>query len=192
MKNIVAEIQQRTESLLKKKEQILIAIDGSCTSGKSTLAAALTDVFDCNLFHMDDFFLRPEQRTKERLAEVGGNVDYERFRETVLLPLKTGMSFSYSPYDCATGQLKNPVQVEPKRINIIEGSYSCHPYFGEPYDLTVFLQVDSEVRLTRLSRRPAFLRKRFLEEWIPMEQQYFEAFSIESKADLVVMPEDNR
>lgn len=30
-------------------------------------------------FGLDDFFLRMEQRTPERLREVGGNVDYERF-----------------------------------------------------------------------------------------------------------------
>ena len=39
--------------------------------------------FDCNLFHMDDFFLRMEQRTPDRMKETGGNVDYERFYETV-------------------------------------------------------------------------------------------------------------
>lgn len=36
---------------------------------------------------MDDFFLRIEQRTPERMTEVGGNVDYERFLETVLFPV---------------------------------------------------------------------------------------------------------
>ena len=54
MKKITAEIQRRTELLLKDKEQVLIAIDGSCTSGKSTLAAALTEIFACNLFHSVD------------------------------------------------------------------------------------------------------------------------------------------
>jgi len=191
MKKIAAEIQRQTELLLKDKEQVLIAIDGSCTSGKSTLAAALTEMFDCNLFHMDDFFLRPEQRTHERLSQPGGNVDYERFREEVLLPLKAGKPFSYRPYDCSTGTLQDPVKVNPKRINIIEGSYSQHPYFEDPYDLKIFLQISPAVRLRRIMQRPAFLQKRFLEEWIPMEQQYFEVFSICERADLAVMPKDN-
>ncbi|MBQ4050287.1 MAG: hypothetical protein IJD13_01520, partial [Oscillospiraceae bacterium] len=82
------------DRLLAEKEAVTVAIDGSCASGKSTLAAALTERYDCNLFHLDDFFLRPEQRTPERFAEVGGNVDYERFQEEVLLPLKAGKAFS--------------------------------------------------------------------------------------------------
>ena len=32
---------------------------------------------------MDDYFLQPYQRTEERLAEPGGNVDYERFKEEI-------------------------------------------------------------------------------------------------------------
>ena len=174
------------------QEQVILAIDGSCTAGKSTLAARLKVLYDCNVFHMDDFFLRPEQRTEERFAQPGGNVDYERFREEVLHPLKTGKPFSYRPYDCSTGGLKEPVAVTPKRINIIEGTYSHHPYFGDVYDLKVFLQVSEEVRRQRILQRPAFLHSRFFEQWIPMEQQYFRQFSVEADSDLVAQTEDNR
>ncbi|MBQ7816856.1 MAG: uridine kinase, partial [Oscillospiraceae bacterium] len=62
-----------------KKDVIWVAIDGPCASGKSSLGNFLNDNFICNVFHMDDFFLPPEMKTAERLAEVGGNVDYERF-----------------------------------------------------------------------------------------------------------------
>ena len=48
---------------------------------------------------MDDFFLRPEQRTKMRLAEIGGNVDYERFYREVLIPLKKKEPFAYCTYE---------------------------------------------------------------------------------------------
>ena len=191
MKKILAEIVDRITGMQDRK-QILIAVDGSCTSGKSTLGGLLAQELNANLFRMDDFFLRPEQRTPERLAEVGGNVDYERFCAEVLLPLNTGCPFEYRPYDCSTGSLKQPVTVTPKRINVIEGSYSHHPYFEDPYDLKVFLKISPEVRLQRIEKRPVFLQKRFLEEWIPMEQQYFECFSIEEKADLLAWPEDNR
>ena len=191
MKKIVAEIQKRTEELLKEKEQILIAIDGSCASGKSTLAAALTEVFDCNLFHMDDFFLRPEQRSAERFSEAGGNVDYERFYREVLMPLKTGAAFGYRIFDCKSGLLAEEVLVTPKRINIMEGSYSHHPYFGNMYDLKVFLTVSPEIRDQRIRRRLPMLQKKFFSDWIPMEQRYFETYSICEKADLVAMPEEN-
>ena len=191
VEKIVSEIVKRVR-MMEDRTPILVAIDGSCTSGKSTLGMMLAQELDANLFRVDDYFLRPEQRTAERLAEIGGNVDYERFREEVLLPLKEGKPFAYRPYDCSTGVLKQPVEVAPKHINIIEGSYSHHPYFEDPYDLKVFLKISPETRLQRIGMRPAFLRKRFLEAWIPMEQQYFEHFSVEKKADLVAWPEDNR
>ena len=48
---------------------ILVAIDGRCGSGKTTLGEYLKGQFDCNLFHMDDFFLRMEQRTLDRMKD---------------------------------------------------------------------------------------------------------------------------
>ena len=191
MENIVKEIVARVEAMAEK-EHIIVAIDGSCTSGKSTLAKMLGECLDCNLFHVDDFFLRPEQRTKERLAETGGNVDYERFYHEVLMPLKNGETVSFRPFDCRTGLLAEAVTVQPKHINIVEGSYSQHPYFGDVYDLSVFLTVSQEVRTRRIGQRSPMLQKRFFESWIPMEQRYFETFSIMEKADLVAMPKDNQ
>ena len=68
-------------------ESIIIAIDGGSASGKTTLAKILSEKYDCNVFHIDDFFLRPEQRTPERFAEIGGNFDRERFQGEVLQSL---------------------------------------------------------------------------------------------------------
>ena len=108
---MIESIRKQIDDLQCQRNQVIVAIDGSCTSGKTTLATCLSEIYDCNVFHMDDFFLRPEQRTQERYAEVGGNVDYERFREEVLLPLKSRKPFSYRPFDCSTFTLSDPVTV---------------------------------------------------------------------------------
>ena len=173
MQKIMEAAKKQIDELLAEKDMVIVAIDGKCTSGKTTLASKLAEIYDCNVFHMDDFFLRPEQRTPERFAEVGGNVDYERFQEEVLLPLKSGKAFSYRPFDCSTFALAAPVSVSPKKLNIIEGTYSHHPYFGAPYDLKILLTVDEDTQRRRILERPAFLHKRFFEEWIPMENRYF-------------------
>ena len=173
MQKIMEAAKKQIDGLLAEKDMVIMAIDGKCTSGKTTLASKLAEIYDCNVFHMDDFFLRPEQRTPERFAEVGGNVDYERFWEEVLLPLKSRKAFSYRPFDCSTFTLAAPVSVAPKKLNIIEGTYSHHPYFGNPYDLKILLTVDEETQQQRILERPAFLHKRFFEEWIPMENRYF-------------------
>lgn len=191
MEKTLQQIMDTVECLARKKAQVILAIDGSCTAGKSTLAALLEERLGCNVLHMDDFFLRPEQRTPERLAEPGGNVDYERFLQEVLLPLQTGSAFSYRPYDCSAGTLGSPVAVIPKGIHVIEGSYSHHPCFGDAFDLRIFLKVSPERQKERILKRPAFLHKRFFEEWVPMENRYFAEFDIADRADMVLIPEDN-
>ena len=181
MEKTTETVKIQIDELLAEKDMILVAIDGKCTSGKTTLASKLAELYDCNVFHVDDFFLRPEQRTRSRFAEVGGNVDYERFQEEVLLPLRSGRSFSYRPFDCSTFTLSDPVIVTPKRLNIIEGTYSHHPYFGNPYDLKILLTIDEETQRRRILDRPVFLHNRFFEEWIPMENRYFDAMIREMK-----------
>ena len=172
-------VKQHIDRLLNQQESVVVAIDGKCTSGKTTLASLLADVYDCNVFHMDDFFLRPEQRTPERFAEIGGNVDYERFAEELLAPLKAGEPFSYRPFDCSTFTLAQPVSVQPKKLTIIEGTYSHHPYFDDPYDLKILLTVTEDLQRQRVLERPAFLHSRFFESWIPMENRYFENQSMD-------------
>ena len=184
MEEILFCLKKRIDDLLKTGRQIVVAIDGNCTAGKTTLASVLEKEYGCNVFHMDDFFLRPEQRTAQRYAQPGGNVDYERFREEVLVPLKKGTAFSYRPFSCRTFSLSNAVEVTPKALNIVEGTYCLHPYFGDVYDLTLFLSIDPQLQRERIYQRPAHLIERFFTDWIPMETGYFEAFQIPESADV--------
>jgi len=171
----------------KEKERILIAIDGKCASGKSTLGLYLEEKFDANLIHMDDFFLQKHQRTPQRLAEVGGNVDYERFKEEVLEPLCDGQAIEYGIFDCSTLSIKERRSVEPKRITVVEGSYSQHSYFGNPYDLRIFTEIDYESQLQNIRERNGEQKlKDFIERWIPKEEAYFKQFSVKEKSDVVI------
>lgn len=167
-------ICREIRKLQNRKPRVLVAIDGRCASGKTTLAAALAERLGAGVIHMDDFFLRPEQRTPERYAEPGGNIDRERFLAEVLLPLTTGKPFDYRLFDCHTMRLAEPVTFTPTDITIIEGTYSCHPDLRDYYDLRVFLTVTPKEQLTRLSQRPGADVRMFREKWIPMEERYFE------------------
>lgn len=171
-----------------QEKPLTIAIDGPSGSGKSTLAAWLQRVYgDCEVYHMDDFFLPPEKKTGERLATPGGNVDWERFRQEVLLPLKQGKPFQYSPYDCGTGKLGVPIFAAPRRLNIVEGVYSHHPALRGEYDMTLFLSIEKEEQSERILQRSGKrMHKRFLKEWIPLEDLYFREMDIIKKADLVL------
>ncbi len=169
---------------LKAKPRLLVAIDGRCASGKTTLADALKRDLGCSVIHMDHFFLRPEQRTSERLSQPGGNVDYERFLEEVLKPLSRGEAFSYRPYDCQKQRLSDEIFVEPRAVTIIEGAYSCHPRLVNKYDLRVFMSIEAGEQMRRIQNRNGKAAERFREEWIPLEERYFEAFGVQDKCEL--------
>lgn len=135
---------------------------------------------------MDDFFLRPGQRTAERLNTPGGNVDHERFLEEVLIPLKGGAGeISFRPFDCTTQSFAEPICVKAEEICVVEGCYSCHPALWEHYGLRVFLTVDREEQMRRiLLRNGAEKAKQFAEKWIPLEELYFSAYNIQSRCDM--------
>ncbi len=168
-----------TAELLRRRDRIILAVDGRCAAGKTTLAALFQQKTGCNIFHMDSFFLRPEQRTPQRLAQPGGNVDRERFLRQVLLPLKEGQPFSYHPYDCSRQALGEEISVRPAAITLVEGSYSCHPELWDFYDLRIFLTVEKTAQLARILKRNGPEQAAvFRERWIPMEEAYFSAFDI--------------
>ena len=149
---------QRIRALAATQSRVLVAIDGRCAAGKTTLAASLQAQLECNVFHMDDFFLRP---------------------------LHDGQAVTYRPYDCHTQQLHAPVRAEVRAVSIIEGSYSCHPALWDLYYLHVFLSVGLEEQRRRIAARSGEkMLPMFTNVWIPMEETYFAQFRVAERADL--------
>ena len=164
----------------------VVALDGRCASGKTTAAAYLSNTLACPVVHMDDFFLRPEQRTSERLATPGENIDHERFLTEVLLPLTRGSICRYAPYSCSSQALLSPVELVHDGLVLIEGSYSHHPTLRSYCDLLLFLTVSPEEQMRRIVKRNGeAMAHAFQNRWIPMEESYFNAFSIAERADSV-------
>lgn len=174
---------QTPEDAMQAADKVfLIAIDGMCGSGKSTVAGMLQEHYGCSLFHMDDFFLQPHQRTPERLGQPGGNVDYERFREEVLEHLTDQEGLQFRRFDCGKFSMEPAVHVPYNRMVIIEGAYSCHPHLGDVQDVRIFLESSRSGQLERiLGRSGPEKLVRFKEVWIPMEERYFETFGIQEK-----------
>lgn len=174
-KSIALAAAERILELLTLKKRVTVAIDGRCCAGKTTLAAELEKLLpQCSVFHADDFFLRPEQRTPDRLAQPGGNMDRERLFSEVTASLEKGGEFYYRPFDCKAMALGAPIRAVPSQVNIIEGSYCCHPDISGAYDLKIFLTTSSEIQRERIKLRAGSreLLDRFLNEWIPLEERY--------------------
>ncbi len=177
------------DKLLKSdKDNLVIAIDGKCASGKTTLAYYLQSVYESNLFHMDDFFLREEQKTEERVREIGGNVDYERFKAEVIDKVLNKQEVEYKRYNCKDQCIDKSIDIiKHKRLNIIEGSYSQHPYFGDAYDLKIFMDIEDETQIDNIRKRNGEERlKQFINVWIPKENAYFTKFGIREDSEIHV------
>ena len=177
--------------LLQKMEALrarggIVAIDGNSGSGKSTLGAFLQAVYGGELFHMDDFFLPFDRKTPQRLAQPGGNVDHERFAAEILAH-RPGSAFTYRPFQCHTGTLGDGIAVSPQPLWIVEGSYSLHSALVGAYDLKVMLRVTPQEQSRRiLQREGPQMHQRFLREWIPLENAYFQSRDMDALCDVVL------
>ena len=135
--------------------------------------------------HADDFFLPPDRKTKERLSEPGGNIDYERLESELLMPLKSCGEATYHPFSCKRGEQLESVTVKSDVV-VVEGVYSQSKNLEPYYDLKVFIEIDPETQKKRLLRRAKKpLYDRFIREWIPLEEHYFEIHDPKSRADLI-------
>lgn len=167
-----------------------LAVEGRSASGKSTMAALLEAVYGCTVFHTDDFFLQPAQRTPARFAEVGGNMDRERFLMEVLFPLSQGQAVQYRRFDCSTFTLQPPVEKKATPLTVIEGAYCMHPGLCHFYDFAVFMDIDPILQKKRIVKRngEAFAQ-RFFNEWIPMEEKYFTALKVQERCNITFKTE---
>lgn len=184
-RDIVPAVLKRIGELQSRERPLLISIDGRSTAGKTTLAAAISECIDCNVVHMDQFYLKPSQRTSERYAEPGGNVDYERVKEEVIDPLLAGEEFSYRPYDAHRDVFGEELHFDPKPVVLIEGSYSGHPMLWDAYDMHIFMTTSKERQLERVRKRNGEAAlEMFQAKWIPLEEKYFKAYSIPERSDM--------
>ena len=134
-------IQPLLAELKKHPEGCVLAIDGMCGAGKSSLSELLCGLCPCSLVRADDFFLPPRLRTPERLSEPGGNIHYERFLSEVVTPLlakkQAGCLFpcqgaaAQIPFKGCGGQRQGSGSGEPL---LFYRRFSCHTmdYCPEP------------------------------------------------------------
>lgn len=184
------QLDQLLEALAPKLQDdspFILAIDGRCASGKTTLAQMLQQVTGASIIHLDDFFLRPEQRTPERLASPGENIDWERIICEVLKPLNNGESYHYRPFDCHTMDFKPADILQPAHLTVLEGSYSCNDHLWAYSDYHVFMKVSPEIQLQRIcTRNGEDGAAVFRDKWIPLEERYFQMAQHEKRCELVL------
>lgn len=181
------ELVQQLEQCLEHNRLVIAAIDGPSGSGKTVLAEKLRQHFDANVFHMDDFFSVLNSEQKQGFRSLAVISIMNALRQKCWIGLAAVSLFAYQIYDCAVEQLTDYVHVLPRRLNIVEGVYSMHPALIDSYDIKIYLTVGRNVQLERIRLRSGErMLKRFVEEWIPLEDHYFQTFNPAKLADFVL------
>ena len=178
MNDLNSAYRELNEFINKQPKPLILAIEGMCASGKTTLANKFKDKY--TIIHIDDFFLPPEKKTKERLAEIGGNINYEAIYDLLTI-IKNNHFVSYNKYDCHTGKYSK-VNLPYNDVIILEGVYSFHPYFNKLIDKLIFIETNDTEQFDRIDKRPN--ADMFYKVWMPLEKRYYNESGILKKVDL--------
>ena len=171
----------------KPTRPLVLALDGRCGSGKTTLADRLARQFPASIvLHTDDFYLPPAQRVRGWEKTPCANMDLIRLRDEALRPAYAGQAVAYRAYSCREGAYLPPVQLPAQPLVILEGSYSHHPLL-RPYEtLRIFVTCAKAEQTRRLQAREGARYADFAARWIPLEEGYFTQYGIAESADFVV------
>lgn len=177
------------EKKLKEKGIMLIAIDGPGGSGKSFFTDNLRKYFsNCQIIHFDDFY-HEKNSSHHNKPKIGSSFDWKRLEKEVLTPLKKGSIAYYQKYDWIKDEVGGKHEVRPEGIILIEGIYSYRKEIRHYYDLSIWIEVDYELRLNRgIERDGEDMKHRWTDEWMPKESEYIksEFHSPREKADIVI------
>lgn len=162
----------------------IVAIDGHCAGGKSTLGDLLATRLGAGLFHMDDYFLPFDKQTDE----IAGNIDFKRLRCEVFAGIASLQTFNTQSFDCKLQKLSFLKSHIANPLNIIEGAYSMHPCLQDYYTSSVFVKIDNEDQQKRLLQREGEEGTViFNEKWLPQEIRYFNHFDIQMQCDYSIL-----
>ncbi len=170
----------------------LVAVDGRCGSGKTGFSGIVEQLIPGfkHIAHMDDLYLPWEKRPPDWMETPAGNMDLERLRREILLPVRSGEPLAYPPFlpdGPVLDEYGEPREIDPDEVELIlvEGTYSQHPSLATYYDYKIFLTCEHEEQTRRLRAREGEYYPTFDRVWRALEEAYFAACGTEAAADWV-------
>lgn len=162
----------------------IVAIEGKCGSGKTTMVDRLQQELPFTRIPMDDFFLPPKMKTNERMAQIGGNIQYEKVLELLEYVKATDEgSIAYQRYDCEFNRF-NKEEKERHDLIVLEGVYSFHPAFRHLIDYLAFIDIDDKTQDLRLQRRSNYLM--YVNTWVVLENIYYDHEKIKFLSNIII------
>ena len=162
---VYKDIQART------KGQFLLGVVGPVRTGKSTFIRRFMEL------------LALPGMEEQDAAEVRDQLPVSGSGKTI-----TTVEPKFIPREAVNVNLGEEIPVENNGYVFVEGAYSCHPVFGDYMDRRVFLDIDGKTQEERIRKRNGEDRLQdFLQLWIPLEEAYFQTFSVWEKADYIIL-----
>ena len=192
MNKLFGSLIEHLQTLWHQQSAVLIGIDGPGGAGKTTFAQMLTAHLKATgravtIVHHDDFFLPSARRLDNQPEAIGGDFDWQRLRDQVLLPLKENRPGRYQRYDWGEDALAEWHTVSATGAVIVEGVYTLRLELADLYDFKVWVECPGEIRLARgLARDGEEARAVWEQDWMPKEDRYVEIHRPDERADLRV------
>ena len=165
----------------------LVCVDGPAGSGKTTLAEALVRCLveagaSVQLVHMDDVYA----------GWAGLKDGMETFAESVVDPLRLGVSGRYRRYDWEQGAYAEQHEVPSCDVLVVEGVGAGAATYDDVITCLVWVKAPRDARLARgLARDGEGMRQHWL-SWRIEEDAMFDRERVEQRADLSVDGETGR
>lgn len=194
MTDRLEELLHRIEAAASTQPTVLVGIDGPGAAGKTTVTAALAEALVdlgrvAAVVHVDDFYLPSAERPAgpPETKPIGGDFDWRRLRDEVLLPLRNHRLARYARYDWKRDALAERQEVSPDGIVIVEGVTCTRRELAELYDIRVWVACPRALRLARgLARDGEAARDRWEGDWMPGEDRYVREHRPEEGAHVVI------
>lgn len=155
----------------------IIGIDGPAGSGKTTLAAGLSQALnDCPVVHMDDVYNGWLQDFEVELGQ--------RLSREILLPLQSGYQARYEKYDWYEAAFTHTVAIPSHSFLILEGVGSCNSVVAEFLSYRLWIEADAEVLIDRIIARDGEAMRPHLAQFKIREAQYFLNQRVKERANL--------
>jgi uridine kinase len=157
----------------------LVCIDGPAGSGKTTLAAALSEASGgAPVVHMDDLYEGWDQELGAALSS--------RVQSWLLEPWAAGADGVLQRYDWAQGRFGPPEALPPAPVVILEGCASAAAGLRARASRVVRVEADPEVRVARGVARDGAALAAHWRAWQAHEAAHFRYDGTRGAADLVL------
>ncbi len=163
--------------------RFVLAIDGRCGAGKTTLSGQIAQKYGAFVVHLDDFFL-PKGREKSG----HGNLEKDRLLKEVLSPLSRNEEVCYRIFSCKEQCYTDCVIIPKGASVVVEGSYALLKEFRFAYTHSLFLTLSEAEQERRIRERNGDEGwERFRLRWIPDEERYIEQQRPEEYCDFYLI-----